>query len=59
MLYWSGEDGIGETCKCAGEVVLRIAEGGGFVGVEIPLFECATGVVEGAELDGDAGADAD
>jgi hypothetical protein len=51
-----GEEGVGYSREGAREVVLRVAEGlGGAVGG----FKGPFGVVEGAELDGDAGADAD
>lgn len=68
MLDGGGQDGIRDTGESARGVVLpvrqrlrgigdlldRFALGGGVAG-----FEGATGVVECAELDGDAGADAE
>lgn len=68
MLDRGGEDGIGDTGESARGVVLPVGQGlrgvgdlldrfalrGGVAG-----FEGAPGVVEGAELDGDAGADAE
>jgi hypothetical protein len=59
MLDRPRQHGISEACECTGEVVLRIAQGSGFVSVQIPLLEGAAGIVEGAKLHGDAGADAD
>lgn len=57
----TGEDGVGQTREGAGEVVLAVAELGAVGGgvLQVALFEGAARVVEGAELDGDAGADAD
>lgn len=55
MLDGGGEDGVRDTGGGAREVVLRIGEGG--TGVE--GFELAARGMEGAELDGDAGADAE
>lgn len=59
MFNRAGEDGVGDTSEGASGEVLVVAELGfaalGFVAV----FEVATGLVEGAELDGDTGADAD
>jgi hypothetical protein len=61
VLDGAGEDAVGEAGKGAGRVELAVAEGGGAGGVggEVALLEGAARVVEGAELDGDAGADAD
>ncbi len=56
----AGDDGVGDAGEGAGEVVLGVGEGGvGGAGGAVGLFELAAGVVEGAELDGYAGADAD
>lgn len=61
MLDRPGEEAVGEACESAGQVVLSVAEcgGGGGLGGEVALFEGSACVVEGAELDGDARADAD
>jgi len=63
VFYGAGEEGIGHSCEGPRGVVLGVGEG--FGGGErgevggVAGFEGAAGVVEGAELDGDAGADAD
>jgi hypothetical protein len=53
------EKGVCDSRKCTSGVVLAIAQArsAGFMGID--FFELAACVVEGAELDGDAGADAD
>ena len=58
MFDGRAEEGISDTSKCAGGIVLAIAEVWGRGSVEVGLLELATCVVEGAELDGDAGANA-
>lgn len=68
MLDGGGEDGVRDTGESARGVVLPVRQGLGGVGdlLEgfalgggVAGFEGATGVVECAELDGDAGADAE
>lgn len=55
-----GEGGVGDAGKGSGEEVLAVGEVGAGVAVgEVAGFEPAAGRVEGAELDGDAGADTD
>lgn len=62
MLDWRGEDCIGDTGKCAGGVVFPIGETAhagdklARLGFGAPLFKKAPGGVEGAKLDGYAGA---
>lgn len=56
----AGEGGVGDSGKGSGEEVLAVGEVGARVAVrQVTGFEPAAGGVEGAELDGDAGADAD
>lgn len=54
MFDWARDDGVGDTGKGAGKVVLSVGEAGvegrGF-GIE--CFETSTGFMEGAELDAD------
>lgn len=61
VLDGAGDDGVGDAGEGARGVVLAVGEGWGGGGGELGVagFEAAAGVVEGAELDGDAGADAD
>jgi hypothetical protein len=56
VLNGTGEDRVGDTGKGARGVVLAVGEGPGGL---VALLEPAAGVVEGAELDRDAGADSD
>ena len=59
MLDRGTEESVGDSCECTSGIVLAVAQAGsaGFMGID--FFELAACVVEGAELDGDAGADAD
>jgi hypothetical protein len=59
VLDGPGEHAVGDAGEGAGQVVLRVAEGGAGEGRVAAVFEVAAGGVEGAELDGDAGADAE
>lgn len=59
MLDGPGEHAVGDAGEGAGEVVLRVAERDAGEGGVPAVFEVATRGVEGAELDGDAGADAE
>lgn len=63
VLNGARDDRVGDARKGAGRVVLAVPEVGdardeGLVGRGAALLEEAAGRVEGAELDGDAGADA-
>lgn len=63
VLNRTGDNRVGNARKGASGVVLAVTEGGnsrdeGFVGLGTALLEEAAGGVESAELDGDAGADA-
>lgn len=60
VLDRGGEDGVGDAGEGARREVLPVAEVGALgTGGGVALLEPAPRGVEGAELDGDAGADAD
>lgn len=61
MLNWPGDNRVGNTCESSGAVVLAIGKVGVLPTrtVGVVVLELAFGETEGAELDGDAGADAD
>jgi len=59
VLDRAGQDGVGQPGKGARQVVLAIGQLGAAGRLLVAALEGAAGVVEGAELDRDAGADAD
>lgn len=56
VLDGAGEDAVGDAGEGARAEVLRVAELGGPGAGDVGVFQVAAGGVEGAELDGDAGA---
>lgn len=59
VLNGAGEDRVGDTGKGTCRGVLGVGEVLGVAGGDVAALEPAAGLVEGAELDGDAGTDAD
>lgn len=56
---WAGEDGIGDAGEGAGGIELCVGELRGVRSDNVTAFEPAARGVEGAELNGDTGANAD
>lgn len=62
VLDGSRNDAVGDACKGTCAVVLRVGQGcagKGAMGRRVAVFEPPAGGVEAAELDRDAGADAE